>query len=107
MYLIAIVCGSAPSGRLYSVIFLSTFVSSSPASSVALYIVNACGRRSCSIILLSCSHQDKLDPRKDADATLAVIIGAASSKHLNCKQMKAFVQRGLVGTLISATHELR
>jgi len=103
MYLMAIVCDRAPSGRLYCVIFLSTLVFSSPVSSVAPCIVNACGRRSCSVILVSCSPQDKLDPRKDADATLAVIIGVASSKHLNCRQMKTLVQRGRVSALIIVT----
>jgi len=51
----------------------------------------------CSSSLFSSSFQDTLDPHKDADATLAVIIGVASAKHRNCEQMNALVQRAFTG----------
>jgi len=45
--------------------------------------------------------QDKLDSHKIAHASLAVIICKASSKHLNCAQLKEFVERGLVSACVA------
>jgi len=44
--------------------------------------------------------QDKLDPSKDDDVILALIIAAASSKHRNSKRIKPLVQRALVSRLV-------
>jgi len=46
------------------------------------------------------SCQDTLDPSKDADVILALIIAAASSKHRNSKRMKSLQQRVLVSLLV-------
>jgi len=47
------------------------------------------------------SCQDKLDPSKDDDFILALIIAAASSKHRNSKRMKSLQQRVLVSLFMT------
>jgi len=51
--------------------------------------------------------QDKLDPSKDDDVILALIIAEASSKHRNSKRMKSLQQRVLVSLLMTRCCPLR
>jgi len=56
----------------------------------------------CGVCALTVRHrcasscQDTLDPSKNDDVILALIIAAASSKHRNSKRMQSLQQRALV-----------
>jgi len=47
------------------------------------------------------SFQDTLDPSKDDDIILALIIAAASNKHRDTPRMQSLQRRALVGSLVT------
>jgi len=92
MYLIATVCGTAPDAALR----YHRLAHADPVYvACCTYLIPSVSCPVCALTVRPryvSSCQDKLDPSKDDDIILALIIAAASSKHRDTARMRVLKQ---------------